>query len=352
MDLRATPSPFIDIGSRRVGDGHPIFCIAEAGTTANGNIETAKALIRVAAEAGFDAVKFQTIDPEQISDRTAVYRYQTLAGETEENMYEMFKGLVFTPEQWREMAKTAADMDILFFSTIDYPSGVDMLLDCDVPAFKVGSWDVTFDQLLIRIARTGKPILFDLGPATLEEVARLMSLCAQHGNTQLLPLHDFHTSRPEEMHMRTIQFLKQGLGLPAGFSAPGRNSDLDVMAVALGANALEKRISLHRSSSGHHHALCLEPDECRPWIERIRAAESVLGKMGIFPSQADLRDATQYYRSLATCAPIAAGDTFTWSNLDAKRPGTGIPMRHAERFIGRTAKRDIPANTLLTWEDL
>lgn len=345
-------SPHIDIGPKGVGDGHPVFCIAEAGTTANGNVETAKALIRVAAEAGFDAVKFQTIDPEQLSDRTVVYRYQTLEGEAEENMYEMFKGLTFSPEQWREMAKTAADVGILFFSTIDYPAGVDMLLDCGVPAFKVGSWDVTFDQLLVRLARTGKPILFDLGPATLEEVVRLVNLCQQHGNPRLLPLHDFHTSRPQEMNMRTIPFLKEVLRLPAGFSAPGRDGDLDVMAVALGTNVLEKRISLRRSSAGHHHALCLEPDECRPWIERIRRAELSLGQAGVFPSEADLRDAALYFRSLATCAPVRKGEPFSWNNLDAKRPGTGIAMRQAELFLGRPAKRDIPANTLITWEDL
>lgn len=341
----------ISIGTHTIGDGHPVFCIAEAGTTANGNMETAKALIEVAAKSGFDAIKFQTIDPEQLSDKSTVYRYQTMTGQAEENMYEMFKGLVFTPDQWHELARKADAEGILFFSTIDYPAGVDMLLDCGVPAFKVGSWDVTFDQLVVRLARTGRPILFDLGPAMPEEVARFLRLCRENGNTSLLPLHDFHTQQPEEMHMRTIQFLKHGLGLPAGFSSPGRDIDLDLMAVALAANALEKRISLSRDSAGHHHVLCLEPHECGPWIERIRRAEQCLGKAGIFPSQADLRDAMHYYRSLATCAPIAKGERYSWNNLDAKRPGTGIPMRHADLFIGREAKRDIPADCLLTWED-
>lgn len=344
--------PFIDIGHKRIGDGHPIFCIAEAGTTANGDLNTAKELIHVAADSGFDAVKFQTIDPEQLSDRTVVYRYKTLTGEAQENMYEMFKSLVFSPEQWHELAETARKAGILFFSTIDYPAGVDILLECGVPAFKIGSWDVTFDQLLARVAATGKPIVFDLGPSTLEDVAHLIDICNAHGNTQLLPLHDFHTDLPSQMNMRTISFLKRVLRSPVGFSSPGRKDDLDLMAVALGANALEKRISLRRESSGHHHVLCLEPHECRPWLERVRTAEQALGREGLFPSDADLRDARQYFRSLATCAPVAQGEMFTWSNLDAKRPGTGIPMRHAELFLGRKAKRDIPANTLLTWSDL
>jgi len=343
---------FIKIGSKRIGDGHPVFCIAEAGTTANGDLNTAKELIHVAAEAGFDAVKFQTIDPEQLSDRTVVYRYKTLAGEAQENMYEMFKSLVFSPEQWLELADTARKAGILFFSTIDYPAGVDMLLTCEVPAFKIGSWDVTFDQLLARVAATGKPIVFDLGPATLEDVAHLISVCQAYGNTQLLPLHDFHTALPSEMNMRTISFLKRTLRGPAGFSSPGRNDDLDLMAVALGANVLEKRITLRRDSAGHHHVLCLEPHECRPWLDRIRFAEQALGNEGIFPSEADLCDAREYFRSLATCAPVTKGDTFSWKNLDAKRPGTGIPLRHANLILGRQAKRDIPANTLLTWSDL
>lgn len=344
--------PVLDIGSRRIGDGHPVFCIAEAGTTANGDLDTAKELVRVAAEAGFDAVKFQTIDPEQLSDRTVVYRYKTVHGEARENMYEMFKSLVFTPEQWRELAATAVEAGILFFSTIDYPAGVDMLLDCGVPAFKIGSWDVTFDQLVERVARTGKPVLFDLGPTTLEEVVRAVAICRRQGNDRLLPLHDFHTPRHDEMHLRTIPFLKQTLGTPVGFSSPEREIDLDLLAVGLGANALEKRISLRRDSAGHHHVLCLEPGECRPWLQRIRAAESALGRPGVHPSPADLHDAAKYFRSLATAAPVARGEVFSWDNLDAKRPGTGIPMRQAELFIGRAARRDLPANTLLTWEDL
>lgn len=350
--MNAPLSPRPHVGGHAVGDGEPVFCVAEVGTTANGDPVKGKELIRVAAEAGFDAVKFQTIDPEQISDKTAVYRYQTLGGPAEENMYEMFKKLVFPPDQWTQLADEARRAGILFFSSIDYPAGVDMLLDCGVEAFKIGSWDVTYEPLVARVAKAGKPIFFDLGPVDLSDVLRFADICREHGNTDLVPVHDFHTDLPGQMHMRTIPFLKRTLGCPVGFSAPGRNHDLDVMAVALGANMLEKRVTLDRATQAHHHVLCLEPRECRPWIERIRFAEASLGREGLTPSDADRRDATRYFRSLCATAPIRRGQPFSRDNLDGKRPGTGIPTFYLDIFLDRPARRDIAPDTLLEWEDL
>lgn len=342
----------IAIGRRLVGDGHPVFLAAEAGTTCNGDLATARKLADLAAEAGFDAIKFQTIDPYQFADRNTTYEYQNAKGRASENMIRMFEGLTFTPEQWRELADYVRGRGLEFFSTVDHLSGVDLLDELGVPVHKMGSWDVTYEPLIVKMARTGKPTLIDLGPATLEEVARYVDLHRTHGSGEVLLIHDFHTSLPEQMNMRAIPYLKRLYGLPVGFSAPGVQDDLDLVAVALGANFVEKRITLSREQEGHHHLISMEPQEFGPWVARMRFAETCLGTESIRPSDADLADARKHYRSLCASRPIMAGEAFGPQNLDGKRPGTGIPTRHLELFSGRAAKRDIPADSPLTWDDL
>jgi sialic acid synthase SpsE len=342
----------INIRDRIIGDGNSCFLVAEAGTTCNGEISIAKELIDVSAATGFDAIKFQTIWPEQISDKTITYRYKTLEGWREENMFEMFKQLTFRPEEWKELAEYAQTKNIIFFSTVDYLGGIEILGDCDVPIYKLGSWDVTYEPLIIRVAKKEKPVMLDLGPAYLSDIIRFIELCHGHGTGEIILMHDFHTKVPNEMNMRNIYYLKETFGVPVGFSAPDRNIELDIIAIATGANVIEKRITISRKLEGHHHVLCLEPDEIRSWNEKIRFAEAALGSSKIQPSRADISDSEKYYRSICTTRTIRKGEIFSTKNLDGKRPGMGIPTKFIEIFLGRKAKRDLKEDTLLKWIDM
>jgi len=342
----------VKIGDIYIGKGHQCFLSAEAGTTCNGDMSMARELTDAALEAGFDAIKFQTVDPEQISDKSTIYRYQTADGWVEENMYDMLKDLAFTPEQWRELADYVRSRGLIFFSTVDYLAGVDILEACDVPLHKMGSWDVQYEPLIIKLAQTGKPVMIDLGPAALSDVSRFIDLCELHGSGEVILLHDFHTSEPSEMNMRNIPYLKSVFDLTVGFSAPGRDDDLDLLAVALGAEVIEKRITLSRRTPGHHHYLSLEPQELKPWVERIRRAEQALGTREIRPSKIDLDDSVKYFKSICTTRSVRAGETYSMDNLDGKRPGTGIPTRYMDSFLGKKAPRDLKPDSLLTWSDI
>jgi sialic acid synthase SpsE len=342
----------ITIGDQKIGEGNPCFLIAEAGTTCNGEMSIAKELIHVSAATGFDAVKFQTIWPEQISDKSVTYRYETLDGWHQENMFEMFKQLTFRPEEWKELAEYAQSKDIIFFSTVDYLEGVEILEDCKVPIYKLGSWDVTYEPLIIKVAEKEKPVMLDLGPAYLSDIVRFIELCCKHGTGEIILMHDFHTIVPAEMNMRNICYLKETLGTPVGFSSPERNIDLDIIAIAKGANVLEKRITISRTLRGHHHVLCLEPNEIESWIERIRFAEAALGSLEVKPSEADLLDSKKYFRSICTTRSIRKGETYSVDNIDGKRPGFGISTRLMDAFLGRKAKRVLQKDTLLNWNDM
>ncbi len=342
----------ISIGQRQVGSGAPCYLIAEVGTTCLGDLEMALDLVASAATAGVDAVKFQVIDTEQMSDKSETYRVEWGDGVHEMNMRDMFAALQFTPAQWQQIADVCKSIGVEFLATVDYEAGVEMLEGIGVPAHKIGAWDTTFKQLITRIAVTGKPMIVDLGPTTQDEINQLNAWFEEAGGTQIVYLHDFHTSDAKQMNMLAIRHLESTLPWPVGFSSPARNDDLDFLALGIGVDVIEKRLILDRSLKAIHSHESLEPDELKDWVRRIRFAEHSLGVPEIRPSERDVEGSCLYYRSICTTMPIATGAVFTRENLGGKRPGTGIPTARLEQFLGKRATRDIDVDTLLTEGDL
>ncbi len=172
------------IGSKAIGYDQPIFLVIETGTTANGDMLTAKKMCDAVKESGADAIKFQTVGvKEMMSDRNVEYKYATSTGAKSENMFEMLNQLQFTEGQWRELADYCKKIDLIFFSSTDYYEGVDLLENLGVPAHKLSSWDMTYYGLIEKMGRTKKPMLVDLGPGDLEEIIKL-----KKENAQLLQL--------------------------------------------------------------------------------------------------------------------------------------------------------------------
>lgn len=341
----------IQIGGRTIGRGLPVFLIAEIGTTTLGDFNGAIALIEAAAKAGCDAVKFQMIDPDQISDKSVTYPMMVKGTIEQVNMYEMFQRLKFSESEWKGVAEKCNSLGLEFFATVDFIEGVDLLDRIGVNVHKIGAWDSNYRQLIEKIGRTGKPVFVDLGPTTASEVSDLVRWYCDAGGSAVLFMHDFHTQLDTQMNMRTIQLLNQMYPWPAGFSSPAQDEALDVAAVALGACYIEKRLTLDRSQSSFHAHESLEPDELKAWVNTIRHVERSMGRAEILPSDVDLQGKLKYYRSICTLAPVKKGERFTEQNLGAKRPGTGIPTVRFGEFIGRIASRDLSADTLLVEGD-
>lgn len=340
------------VGSRNIGASEPCYLIAEVGTTSAGDIEKALSLIRAAADAGVDAVKFQVIDPDQVSDAKATYPVIVDGRERRMNMKEMFERLRFSEAQWHAVAQACGACGVDFFATVDYLEGVDMLETIGVPAHKIGAWDVTYRQLIERVGRTGKPMFVDLGPTTEPEIEQLVRWHRDAGGGDVLFLHDFHTTLDTQMNLRAISHLRLKFPWPVGFSSPGLDHDLDFAALALGASFVEKRLILDRSQVAFHAHESLEPDEFKAWVSRMRHVERALGDAVIRPSDKDLEGARLYYRSLCTLRDVRQGDPFDASNLGGKRPGTGMPTSMMSKVLGRRAKRDLRTDTLITGEDV
>jgi len=340
------------IGKHVISLDSPIYLIAEVGTTCLGDEDMALELVDAGADAGMDAIKFQLIDPEQVSDTSVNYTVKWEGKETQVNMYEMFSQLQFTSQQWGRIAHRCKERGVDFFATVDYVDGVDLLEEIGVPAHKIGAWDTTFKPLVTRIGQTKKPMLVDLGPTTQQEIDDLKNWYLDAGGTAIIFLHDFHTSEDDEMNLAAIRYLEATQPWPVGYSSPAHDHDLDFLAIGFGARVLEKRLILSRNTKAFHSHESLEPDELRNWVNRIRHVCRAIGTYGIKPSHRDIEDSQKYYRSICTTRPVKAGEAFTPTNLHGKRPGNGIPTKQLETIWGRPAARDLDANILINPEDV
>lgn len=340
------------LGTRAIGPGQPCYLIAEVGTTCGGVLEEAERLIAEAAAAGMDAVKFQLIDPNQVTDVKTTYPVEVDGRTVHLNMREMFERLRFTPDQWQRLAQTCRDYGVDFFATVDYLDGVDLLDELGVAVHKIGAWDITYRQLVEKIGRTGKPMFADLGPATEAEMNECIRWYREAGGGAVLFMHDFHTQEDTAMNLRAIRFIDEAMPWPAGFSSPARDDDLDLAALALGAAYIEKRLILSRSEWVFHASESLEPVELKAWVQRVRHVERALGRSAVIPSARDRMFSQEYYRSLFTARALPAGHVLQGPDLEAKRPGTGIATTHLTEVVGKRLKRDLTQETMLAWEDL
>jgi len=341
----------IKIKNRIIGEDRPLFITAECGVTCNYDMKIAKELIDVVKDAGADAIKFIFWFPEEImSDKTITYEYDTIDGRKSENMFEMLNELRFTLNEWRELKAYADQKDVILFSTVNSPGGIEYAEKLGLEAYKMSSWDFNYIPLWERIVTLGKPMIIDSGPVNTLEMAKVVQIMRDAGNDQSILVHCFHTKEPSEVNMRSIPYMRQAFDTLVGYSAADRDDRLDIMAVALGVVFLEKRLTLNRKLPGHHHILSKEPREFTDYVRMIRDMHASLGCSDLVPSPADLEARKRAFRHLVANRDIPAGTILTMDMLEGKRPENGISPEHIGFFIGRRTKRDLKHNEALTWD--
>lgn len=343
------------IGNKTIGLDQPIFISAEVGTTCNGDVATAKKLIDAAVDAGMDAVKFQILNPDdKFSDKTTTYTYTRNNGEVAtENIYEMLKQYVMTPDQWKEIKNYADQKGIIMFATPDYLQAVDLMEELNMPAYKIATWDATFYPLVRKAVKLQKPVIVDLGASDLEEVARILAVFEEERNNKVILLHCFHTPNYGEMNLRTVQFLRETFNCLTGFSAPDFNNDIDYTSLAFKPVYIEKRLTLDRNDPNHHHAQALEPAEMKKYVKRIRELSSAIGSYALLPTAADRQMRTIHFRSLVAGRAIKAGEELTLSNVVCRRPySAGISTEYLPIVVGRRSKVDLKENDPISWANI
>jgi N,N'-diacetyllegionaminate synthase len=357
VSARVYGNPEFLIGTHPVGPGHPCYVIAEAGSNHNRDPVTAMRLIEVAAQAGADAVKFQTYTAEGLySRRTPDIKYlkeKGLVGD-KESVWELIKRVEIPWEWHADLARHALTCGITFFSTPFEEAAVDALEEVGVPAYKIASYEVNHLPLIERVARTGKPMLISTGMASLGDIERALDTAAAAGARDLMVMHCAVNYPPRfaDLNLRAITTMRDAFQIPVGWSDHTPGHTADVVAVALGACAVEKHFTLSRAQSGPDHPFALEPDELGAMVTAIREAEDALGSSvkRVTDSEADLFRLGR--RSLVAARDIPAGGELSRDDLAVKRPGFGIPVDALDQVIGRHVIRDVVSDQVLEWDDL
>jgi sialic acid synthase SpsE len=327
--------------------------IAEAGVNHDGDPEVALELVRAAARAGADAVKFQTFQPRDLVAQGAPKAaYQERTTGSGESQLAMLERLVLPESALVRLCEEADRLGLLFLSTPFDAESARLLLQLGVPAFKVGSGDATHLPFLRELAGHGRPLLVSTGMCTLEEVEALVEAVRAGGDPPLALLHcvSAYPAPGEQANLRAMQALRRIHHGPVGYSDHTLGSEAALAAVALGASILEKHLTLDRRRPGPDHAASAEPDELAGLIAAVRRVEAALGD-GVkrpAPCEADVRLVAR--RSIVAARPLAAGTSLTPEDLACKRPGTGLPPRLLPCLMGRRLRVALGADQPLAWE--
>ena len=264
----------IKIKDKNIGDGFPCFIIAEIGINHNGSIELAKQMIDIAVTTGCDAVKFQkrTIDVVYTKEELAKER-KSIFGNTNGDLK---RGLEFGKKQYKEIDDYCKKKNIIWFASCWDEEAVDFIDKFNPPCYKIASASLTDDNLLKYTRSKGKPIILSTGMSTMDEIRHAVKIL---GEDNLIILHCTSTypSNADEMNLKMIPALKQEFNCPIGYSGHERGITPSVLAVAMGANVVERHITVDRTNWGSDQAASLETAGLYHMVRDIRQTPILLG---------------------------------------------------------------------------
>jgi N-acetylneuraminate synthase len=338
----------------RIEAGGPCYVIAEAGSNHNGDLELALRLIRVAADAGADAVKFQLFRAAKLYPREAGSADYL---RDDEDIYDIVERMEL-PLEWLPQLAAAADEAGIDFIVSPFDEESADAVDPYVSAFKLASYELTHHPLLRHIAAKGKPLVVSTGAADLAEVGEALEVARGEGNEQVVVLQctAAYPAAIEALNLGALATLRSELGLQVGLSDHSSDPVIaPVMAVALGASVIEKHFTLDRTLPGPDHKFALEPEELARMVAAIREAEKALGsgRKEVLPDEQELREFAR--RSVFAVRDIPAGSELEAGNVAVLRTGKrehGADPADLGRLLGRRVRRPIEANAPIRWEDV
>lgn len=333
------------IGDRVVGDGAPAFCLAEVASAHQGEAVQAVALATSSKDAGADGVKFQ------------LFRAAELVAPNDPQR-STFEQIEFSIEDWENVLTQAKALGIPIVADVFDRLSLALGAKLGVAAYKIHSTDMENPEFIREVAAMGKPVLLATGGSGLGAVESAIAVARTEGNESVMLLHGVQNfpTRAADSHLRFIDTLKRTFGLPVGFldHVDGGTTTalmLPALAVAFGADLVEKHVTLNRSAKGFDYESALEKERFRTMVELIREAETAFGDPGLTQGASAERYHRVMRRAVLTRTDLRAGEPVEKDQLALLRNETGLAPYDAPRVIGRKPKRDIPAWSPLT-EDL
>ncbi len=342
----------IRIGNRWVGEGEPTYIIAEIGSNFDGSLAQAKKMVDLAKEVGADSAKFQSFRPEKIIAPKGFRTRVSFQARWEKPVDRVYAEAMLPREWHRELAVYCAERGIDFMSSPYDREAVDLLDELGVPAFKIGSGEITHPDFLKYVASKGRPIILGTGASTLGEIEKAVEAIRSTGNEDLILLQCItnYPSPIEEANIRAMVTLRDAFQVPVGYSDHSPGSVVALGAVALGACVIEKHFTFDKSRKGPDHPFAMDVKEMAEMIRDIRLLEKALGSPIKRLTAAETETVVIQRRSLFARVDIPAGTVITAEMIEPLRPATGILPEYLPLVIGRRARRDIPAGEPITWE--
>jgi N,N'-diacetyllegionaminate synthase len=324
-----------------------VLVIAEAGMNHDGSLGNAIRMAEVAAECGADAVKFQLHDARAETTRDA----PTPPYFQQESRWEYFQRTAFTDEQWRALKDACDAAGIEFLCSAFSLEALERLEALGVARHKIGSGEVTNVDLVRAAAATEKPVLLTSGMSSWAELDAAVEAAGQ--NVTVLQCTSAYPTPPERVGLNVLAELRDRYRKPVGFSDHTLGTAAALAAVALGAVVVEKHVTLSRELYGPDAALALEPYELEELVDGIREIETMLANPVDKDDVAPFAEMKRVFeKSVVTTREIPAGAEISREMVAAKKPGTGIPARLLPEVVGRKARVDIAADTVVTEEML
>ena len=339
----------IKINDFSIGNRCRPFIIAEAGINHNGEIEKALEMITVAKNAGADSIKFQTFKAEEVmANNKQTYAYKSQGKEVTESMLEMFKRYQLCDNDWIKIKRKCDDENIVFLSTPQNRSDLDLLLDVGIPAIKVGSDDFTNIPLLKDFAKTKLPLFISCGMADMSEICESLDAIGAfdgYPTVLLLAISQYPTPSEDVNLLRLDTLAKAFPTISLGFSDHTEGILASSLAVALGACVFEKHFTLDHNLSGPDHWFSEDPDGLKFWVESIRKSFTIMGDSVVKCTKMESEMKKIARRSITAIQEIKEGESFSQKNLALRRPGEGLAPKMIEKIYGSKATRKIEKGT-------
>jgi len=340
------------INKQKISPDESPYIIAELSANHNGQLDKAFKIIKMAKQAGADAVKLQTYRPDTITLDCDSEEFQIKGGLWDgRTLYELYEEAHMPWEWHKPLFEYATELDIAIFSSPFDRSAVDLLEDLNAPAYKIASFEAVDLPLIKYVAATGKPMIISTGMADIEEIGEAVQAARDGGCKELALLHcvSGYPAPAGDYNLRTLLDMQRRFGVPIGLSDHTIDNTTAIASVALGACIIEKHVTLDRNGGGPDDSFSLEPDELKALCDGAKAAWSALGQIDYGRKSSELSN-VKFRRSLYFVRDMRAGEVITEAHVRSVRPGYGLAPKELENIQGKSVLQNIRKGTPVSWE--
>ena len=341
----------IKIENHMVGRNEKPFLIGEAGINHNGEIKKVFEMIEVGKKSGLHAIKFQTFNADEfINDKSLMYTYTSNGKKITESQYDMFKKCEFVEDEWYKIKEKCDQENIIFLSTPENESDLELLLKIGIPVIKVGSDELVNIPLLQKFSKTKLPIILSSGMSTLEEINESLKTIGIDNDYPIIlfvTTSEYPTPN-NNVNLLKFETLKENFPqIQLGFSDHTQGSLASSLAVAKGATIFEKHFTLNHNLPGPDHWFSANPEELKEWIDSINTSYLMMGSKEIIPTEAEINLKKTARRSIFAISEIKQGEKFSIENIGLRRPVNGMTPKDFKNILGKTSSKSFKKGEII-----